>query len=110
MTVLESMLFILPFIGICVCVLIIAVVLTKELLEYIECQINWIKYKRKMKRRFDGLPLAKCYCRDCKYWCERDDDSTIGKCIGFADKYTADDFFCKYADPWKIDQNTERSQ
>ena len=111
MTVLESMLFILPFIGICVCVLIIAVALIKELWEYVECQINWNKYKRKMKRRFDSMPLAQCYCRDCKTWCERDDDDTSGKCDdGFAGKYTGDDFFCKYAKPRKTDPDTEGSQ
>lgn len=106
MAYLESMtwwLFILTFIGICVCVLIIAVALTKELREYVECQINLIKYKRKMKRRYDSPPLAKCYCRDCKYWCERDDDNMIGKCIGFADKNTAADCFCKYAKSRKTD-------
>ncbi len=82
----------------------------KEFCEYVAYKIQSIKYKHRMKHRFDGPPLAYCYCFDCKDWCERDDDSMIGKCIGFADKYTSDDFFCKYAKPRKTDPDTEGSQ
>lgn len=99
---------ILAFLGICVCVLIV-VAITKEFCEYVEDKIQSIKYKHRMKHRFDGPPLAECYCHDCKTWYERDDDSMIGKCIGFANKYTAADCFCKYAKPRKTDPDMEKS-
>ena len=100
---------ILAFLGICVCVLIV-VAITKEFCEYVEDKIQFIKYKHRMKHRFDGPPLAKCYCRDCESWYERYDDDTSGKCDGFVGKYTADDFFCKYAKPRKTDPDMEESQ
>ena len=96
------------FLGFAV-VLFIAGCAIKELCEYVEYQINRTKYKHKMARRFDKPPLAKCYCHDCKTWYERDDDSMIGKCIGFANKYTAADCFCKYAKPRKTDPDLEES-
>ena len=112
MTALESMpwwLDIFVFLGFAASLFSVGCVI-KELCEHIEYQINRSKYKRKMRHRFDGPPLAKCYCRDCKYWYERYDVNTSGKCNGFIGKYTADDYFCKGAKPRKTDPDNEDSQ
>lgn len=29
------------------------------------------RYQKKLKSRFKGGPTAKCFCKDCDYYCER---------------------------------------
>lgn len=53
-----------------------------------------IKMKRwqyALQHRFDKPPLAKCYCKDCLY-------RSNGLCDKF-DRFVAENFFCKLADP-----------
>lgn len=67
--------------------------------------VNWLKGKIKktrrnqiMKHRFDGKPIAKCWCRDCRMHSIRD-----GKCsLPGIGRHTPDNGFCYEADPiWK---------
>lgn len=59
------------------------------------------KYKHKREHRFDGPPLAKCYCKDCEHW------QTDGRCNAHSGWYTADNWFCWGAEPWKYDPDEE---
>ena len=61
--------------------------------------INWLKdkieeaiYCRRIKHRFDGKPIAKCWCRDCE---NRGKDE---RCTLF-NAYTKDSGFCYRALP-----------
>lgn len=47
-----------------------------------------------VRHRFDKKPIAKCYCKDCKYW-----TSQSGHCNYFQTHYTADNWFCWNAEP-----------
>lgn len=60
---------------------------------------EWIlrlKYKYRVKHRFDKPPTAKCYCRDCKMH-----DPKSARCYKFEEWYTADCWFCWDAEPNK---------
>lgn len=79
------------FLGI-ICLLIdILVVLGWVVCLFLDLFRAWI-WKRKCKRRFNRFPVAKCYCRDCKY--RRDDLCEINP--GF---HVATHWFCFHADP-----------
>lgn len=52
------------------------------------------KYKYKREHRFNGPPLAKCYCKDCQYWL-----SEKGECLQHSGWYVADDWFCWSSTP-----------
>lgn len=54
-------------------IIVIATIIVQEIKE----KIQEMKYQYKRKHRFDGPPIAKCYCKDCIYWreeglCSRD--------------------------------------
>jgi hypothetical protein len=59
---------------------------------FIVKKIEKLKYDYKTKHRFDKPPLAKCYCKDCKY---HEDN---GECYSFTKRYTADNWFCAWAE------------
>lgn len=54
---------------------------------------HW-KSKYKVKHRFDNPPVAKCYCRDCKYW-----DCRTWHCGKYEGYAMAAAWFCCLADP-----------
>mgnify|MGYP006981642945 CR=1 FL=1 len=58
-----------------------------------------LKYRHKLKRRFNKPLTAKCYCRDCIF------HGDYGKCCSFSNKYTADDCFCCEAQPKELNGN-----
>lgn len=60
-------------------------------------KIEELKYDYKAKHRFDKPPLAKCYCKDCKYHGNND------KCYSFTNKYTADNWFCSQAERKRVE-------
>jgi hypothetical protein len=65
--------------------------------------IDDIKWKHKYKHRFDKPPLAKCYCKDCKYYDEYD-----GHCASHTGWKMADNWFCWDATPMKKDPEKEK--
>lgn len=72
------------------------------LIDTIKDVIRNKRYEYKRKHRFDGPPLAKCYCKDCKYW------GYQGQCMRRKDgKYTADCWFCWEAEPREKDPDLE---
>lgn len=66
-------------------------------------KIEELKYDYKVKHRFDKPPLAKCYCIDCKY---HEDN---GKCYGFTERYTADNWFCSWAERKRVKNEQEKA-
>lgn len=64
---------------------------------FIAEKIEELKYDYKVKHRFDKPPLAKCYCKDCKY--HRDN----GECYSFTTRYTADNWFCSWAERKRVE-------
>lgn len=58
---------------------------------YVVSDIKLRRRKYALQHRFDKPPLAKCYCKDCLY-------RSNGLCDKF-DRFVAENFFCKLADP-----------
>ena len=64
---------------------------------------EWVKEKIRearidylIKHRFDGKPIAKCWCRDCRAY------NIKTRLCSVCDMYKADNGFCDEADPiWK---------
>ena len=56
------------------------------------------RWEYKFKHRFDKKPVAKCYCKDCKYFEEKAE-----KCTFFRNWYVLDNWFCSNAKPKKYD-------
>lgn len=82
-------------------ILCIAVVTTLLFLTAKEAICNWIakkKWEYKYKHRFDKKPVAKCYCKDCKYFEEKAE-----KCTFFRSYHVLDNWFCSSAKPKKYD-------
>ena len=70
--------------------------------EWLRDRIVDLKRTHKMKHRFDGKPIAKCWCRDC-----RTHNNKTGVCsLPGISRYTPDNGFCYEADPvWKEKEN-----
>ena len=69
--------------------------------------IDKLKWKYKYKHRFDKPPIAKCYCKDCIYYCE---DGFNNKCKrGHINEQwnIADTWFCWQAEPHKEDHENK---
>lgn len=66
-------------------------------------KIEELKYDYKVKHRFDKPPLAKCYCKDCKY---HEDN---GKCYSFTKRRTADNWFCSWAERKRVENEQEKA-
>lgn len=65
--------------------------------------IDHLKYKHRIKHRFDGPPLAKCYCKDCEH---HNDHSNV--CYAHSGWYTADNWFCWCASPRGHDEENSK--
>lgn len=63
--------------------------------------IERFRYWYERKHRFDGPPLAKCYCKDCEEWHQKEHDETEGSCWAHGGWTTADCWFCWDANPRK---------
>lgn len=81
---------------------IVMFIVTKAYYFIIE-KIKELKYAYKVKHRFDKPPLAKCYCKDCKY---HEDN---GKCYSFTKRYTADNWFCSWAERKRVENEQEKA-
>lgn len=68
----------------------------------IETIIPSIHRKRQYKHRFKKKPLAKCYCKDCKYYFSANKNvSDEGECHNHYGWHVADNWFCWDATPDK---------
>jgi hypothetical protein len=61
---------------------------------FIEEKVSEWKRAYKIKHRFDKPPIAKCYCRDCKYYSKTNND-----CWTHTGWKVADNWFCWSATP-----------
>lgn len=77
-------------------IITILVVIIMLIVDSIKEYIPYLHIKHIRKHRFDKPPVAKCYCKDCKYWIEEH-----GDCITFSGWKTADNWFCWKAEPRK---------
>lgn len=74
--------------------------------------VEWIddlKYKYRIKHRFDKPPTAKCYCIDCKYH-----NNKTNRCYRFGEttkeyRCTADNWFCWEAEPCNKEELEEKT-
>ena len=66
--------------------------------------IKHFKWEYKYKHRFDKSPTAKCYCKDCKYYCEN------GDCMSHRYWKVNEAWFCWAAEPRKYDPEDKNKQ
>ena len=83
--------------GVCVTIILIITCLM-FISEFISDLIDDLKWEYKYKHRFDKPPVAKCYCKDCKYYNE-----ITGNCASHVGWHMADSWFCWEATPMKRD-------
>ena len=58
------------------------------------------KYEYKRKHRFDKPPTAKCYCKDCRNFVDREFDK---HCAALKGIHVHDNYFCWAAEPRMMD-------
>ena len=93
----ETWLKIFTFIGIVSTAGIGALIMT-FFTTWLKDKIEEARRNQIMKHRFDGKPIAKCWCRDCRMHNNRSGSCSLPG-IG---RYTPDNGFCYEADPiWK---------
>lgn len=70
--------------------------------------LGTLKWHYKRKHRFDKPPVAKCYCKDCKYYSER---TYVNICTrGHIENWSiADNYFCWQAEPLLSDPELKRT-
>lgn len=82
-------------IGVCVC-------LAYLVIDGIIRGMKILKYRYKEKHRYDKPPIAKCYCKDCKFRID-------GICTNLANIYTANEFFCCLAQRKEVYDEQEKA-
>lgn len=84
-------------VGAATCLLLVAG-LIMTILRLVKDLVGDLKWKYKIKHRFDKKPLAKCYCIDCENYSE-----DFGKCYSQGFEYypseVKEDHFCSLAEP-----------
>ena len=81
--------------------------------EFATDTLRTLKWRHKYKHRFDKLPTAQCYCKDCKYFQSYRVNGETGRCgRGHIDGHwsIADNYFCWQAEPLKRDPEDDRTQ
>ncbi|MGN1125211.1 MAG: hypothetical protein ACI4SM_03395 [Candidatus Gastranaerophilaceae bacterium] len=78
--------------------LILAIV---TLPDFIANKIGKLKWKYKYKHRFNKPPLAKCYCKDCRYYIDKED--YYGDCWKYNYLKVTDSWYCCSAEPKSYD-------
>ena len=72
------------------------------------------RYQKKLKSRFKGGPTAKCFCKDCDYYCERCKPDKYnhgaGDCRVHAGRRVQDNWYCWSATPVDYDVVKERKE
>jgi hypothetical protein len=56
-------------------------------------KLRELRFHHAYKHRFDKPPLAKCYCKDCRWHMKNN------RCDAGSEKYTPDNGFCYEAEP-----------
>ena len=72
------------------------------------------RYKKRIKTRFKGGPTAKCFCRDCKYYCETSKPDKYnhgaGDCRAHNGWGVMDSWYCWTATPVDYDEAKRRKE
>ena len=64
--------------------------------EWVKEKIRQARINYRIKHRFDGKPIAKCWCRDCRAY------NNKTRLCSVCNTYKADNGFCDEANPiWK---------
>lgn len=77
-----------------VCAGVFAVYIGLAILSLVTNIVDALLCNYRIKHRFDKKPVAKCYCKDCKYRHENN-----GSCLRSNINHCADNFFCNDAEP-----------
>lgn len=87
---------------------VLASVMISIAVDSIKDMIGDLKWRYKIKHRFDKPPVAKCYCRDCIYF--RRSNGVNRCCRGNIDNTwgMTDWYFCWEASPLKHDPEKEK--
>ena len=81
-------------------VLVVLMLVITMLKDFVVDTIRNLKWKYKYKHRFDKPPLAKCYCKDCRYYISK---GNCGGCATHVGWKVADNWFCWSAEPKRYD-------
>ena len=65
------------------------------------------RWEYKYKHRFDKPPMAACYCKDCKWHSEKDNQCSN---VTWADRHTPDNGFCYEAEPMTMKEAVRRGK
>ena len=78
----------------------------------IEVESDKRRYKKKLKSRFKGGPTAKCFCKDCDYYCERYKPDKYNHGAGdsrvHAGRRVQDNWYCWSATPVDYEEANRR--
>ena len=81
---------------------------------FIDDAISEHRYNKQLKRRFEGGPTAKCFCKDCKYYYEKikdtKHDSSTGECEAHNWWGVRDNYYCWSATPLDYDEAKRREE
>ena len=82
--------------------------------DLIESAINDRKYKKQLKRRFNGGPTAECFCKDCKFYNETSKPNKynhgVGDCSVHQEWGVRDNCYCWAATPLDYDEAKRREE
>lgn len=95
--------------------LVLIVIITFiAVVELVQNTIDQVRYKKRLKHRFDGGPMAECFCKDCKYYSEHNAPDKYnhgsGTCNAHRDWGVADNWFCWSATPRTYEEAKRREQ
>ena len=83
------------YIGV-MCIAVVIAFIIWAISEWVKEKIRQTRINYRIKHRFDGKPVAKCWCRDCRAYINKT------KLCSLCNRYKADNGFCDEADPtWK---------
>ena len=93
---------------------IVGIALLVYIEELIESAINDHKYKKQLKRRFNGGPTAECFCKDCKFYNETSKPNKYnhgaGDCSVHQEWGVRDNCYCWAATPLDNDEAKRREE
>ena len=93
-------------------IFIVAVAIIAVLVTYVKDAAEKLRYRKRLKNRFEGGPTAKCFCKDCKYYYEKikdtKHDSSTGECEAHNWWGVRDNCYCWAATPLDYDETKSR--
>ena len=82
---------------------IVAVGIIAVLIAYVEDAAEKLRYRKRLKNRFKGGPIAKCFCKDCRHYSETHKPTKhnhgAGECRAHQGLIVSDCWYCWRASP-----------